>query len=581
VTQRRPRSPAIPGTPRDRTGAAGIERRAIGEISRRFDGLREEVLAIFDGIRTISVNDDAQIIRTIYALTPEEMASVSYALQAALDRWIASGKEAASVFWWSAFDEEAAHLGTAQSVANLTALSSAYASARDLQQIVFSLPYRNRVAVAQIKSYDHWTGLAAGMRATLSQIIGQAMVDGKNPRAVRDDIAAALDVSKAKAAQYAQTDITDTLRQARWAESEHAAETLGIRTGLLWTSALLPTTRPTHAARNGKVYTPQQCRDFYEVDGNRYNCFLPGTPVRGRFSAGIKSHYQGPALRLVTAGGRQLAVTPNHPVLTARGMIAAAEISEGDQLVAYRGQFEAPLGVGALNGGLIGTAIEQVFGALVQSGHQSTARVRPVDLHGDASRVDPDVDVVRSDRELVFAFDTSASKFLDNLALVLADSSASRGRPPELLVQAHLADAPDEVRRSGIGLALVDGELAHAKLLGSGSVAELDAARDEEARQAGAFDSAVARESEHRLAGVVAFDEVRDIRRFHYDGPVFDLQERSGLMLARNIVVSNCHCGQTEALLDDEGKPILSQALRDTMAAELARWKKHQEEQSP
>lgn len=273
MSRERPKNPAIPGTPKERTGAVAILRDALEEIGRRFAALLDDVMAIFDRIRAIEVRDEAaDLVRTIYSLTPQEMEATSAALREALDRWVASGRDSASIFWWAPFDEQAAQLGTAQSVANLTNLSTSYAAARNLQQVIFSAPYRSRVAMAQIKSYDHWTGLAAEARSSLSAIITRAVVDGKNPRAVRDDIAAALDVSKAKAAQYAQTDITDTLRQARWAESEYAAETLGIRTGLLWTSALLPTTRPTHAARNGKVYTPQQCRDFYEVDGNRYNC---------------------------------------------------------------------------------------------------------------------------------------------------------------------------------------------------------------------------------------------------------------------------------------------------------------------
>ncbi len=167
--------------------------------------------------------------------------------------------------------------GTAQSLANIAGLSATYAGARSLEQIVYSEAYRNRVAMAQIKSYEHWTGLSAGMRSELSQIIGRAVVDGKNPRAVRAEIAERLDVSKAKALQYAQTDITDTLRQARQAEKDFAEAEFGIELGLLWTSALKPTTRPHHAARHGKVYTTEQVREFYGRDGNRYNCYCAQT----------------------------------------------------------------------------------------------------------------------------------------------------------------------------------------------------------------------------------------------------------------------------------------------------------------
>jgi uncharacterized protein with gpF-like domain len=271
------RDPIVPGNIRDRTGTAGILRRAIAQINRRFAGLRRDVLAIWDGVRTLEVNDASTMVRTIYAMTPEEMAATSQALQEALARWIASEREPAHSFWWSVYDTEASQAGAAQSVTNLSRLSPAYGAARSLQQVVFSAPYRNRVSMAQIKSYEHWTGLSAGMRSELSQIIGRAVVDGKNPRAVRTEIAERLGVSRAKAAQYAQTDITDTLRQARIAEAEHAEQEFGLRIGMLWTSALIPTTRPWHASRNGRVYSADQVRVFYGERGNRYNCHCATT----------------------------------------------------------------------------------------------------------------------------------------------------------------------------------------------------------------------------------------------------------------------------------------------------------------
>jgi uncharacterized protein with gpF-like domain len=67
------------------------------------------------------------------------------------------------------------------------------------------------------------------------------------------------------------------LRQARIAESEYAESSLGIKTGLLWTSALLPTTRHTHAIRNGKTYSREDVKAFYSRDGNRYNCHCATT----------------------------------------------------------------------------------------------------------------------------------------------------------------------------------------------------------------------------------------------------------------------------------------------------------------
>lgn len=273
MISQRPPNPIIPGTIKDRTGSFGILRRAVREINARFAGLQTDVLAIFDSIRIYGANDTAiPVDRTIYALTPDELAATAQALQDALDRWIEAGSNTNRVAWWDQYAADASQMGAAQSVTNLTNLSPVYAAGRSLQHVIYSEPYRNRVAMAQIKSYEHWTGMEAAMRSELSQIIGRAVVDGKNPKAVRAEIMNRLDVSRSKAAQFAQTDITDTLRQARWAESDYATEQFGLDIRMLWTSALLPTTRPTHASKNGKVLTTEEVRAFYGRDGNRYNC---------------------------------------------------------------------------------------------------------------------------------------------------------------------------------------------------------------------------------------------------------------------------------------------------------------------
>lgn len=265
----RPRNPIVPGTIKDRTGAAGILRRAGAEIRKRWAGLEASVLAAFDSIPTYALNEDAKVL---YGLTPQQMEALSIDLKAALERWIANERDPAHLAWWSGYVEEASQLGTAQSVANLTQLSATYAASRALETVIYSTPYKDRLAMAQIKSMDHWTGLAATQRAELSSIMGRAVVDGKNPRAVRKEIQERLEVSKSKALSYAQSDITDTLRQARVAEAEYAEEELGIKIGLLWTSALIPTTRSWHASRSGKVFTADEVRAFYAQRGNKYNC---------------------------------------------------------------------------------------------------------------------------------------------------------------------------------------------------------------------------------------------------------------------------------------------------------------------
>jgi uncharacterized protein with gpF-like domain len=276
VIRQRPRNPIVPQNKSDRTGSAGIVRRACAQVRRRFEGLRKDLLAIFDRIPVYAMND-VRSPEVRYGLTADQLAGIADELSATLQRWIGAERDPANMMWWEPFDEEASQLGTAQSVANLRNISPVYAAARDLAQVIYSDAYRTRVRIAKFRSNEYWTGLAADQRQKLAEVIGRAVVDGKNPRVVRKEIQETLDVGKARALLFAQTDVTNTLREARVAEAEYAQAALGIKTALLWTSALLPTTRPWHASRSGRTYTPAEVKAFYAQGGNRFNCYCSTT----------------------------------------------------------------------------------------------------------------------------------------------------------------------------------------------------------------------------------------------------------------------------------------------------------------
>ena len=111
------------------------------------------------------------------------------------------------------------------------------------------------------------------------KVITDAVARGVNPRETASVISKRLDVSMSKAKTIAQTEQVGALRQAQWNETDWAADRLGLNTGLLWLSALKPTTRTWHASRHGKVYTTEEVRDFYAENGNRYNCYCSQIPV--------------------------------------------------------------------------------------------------------------------------------------------------------------------------------------------------------------------------------------------------------------------------------------------------------------
>ena len=500
--------------------------------------------------------------------------------------------------------------GTALAAFNLSGLTDDYA--RTVTQALASEPYIRRSALAGARVMEEMKGFTAETSTDLARVLMIGIQDGRNPLDLARDLRDRFSISKARAERIARTEINAALRRGRLDEAQDTQERLGIKTGMLWASALSPTTRASHARRHGQVYSVDEVRQFYGKDGNSVNCFVPGTQVAGRFVAGSKAHYEGPVVTLVTAGGNILTVTPNHPVMTTFGMIGAAEISIGDDLISYIGETENLAGVGDLNGELMNASIEDVFRSLSDLGHSSRTRVSAVDFHGDASLMDENVEIVYSERVLPVAVNASISKCLDNLAFVKSDPAhfglGSLGLdfnavdlPPSGGVGIGCVGAPFLSAREGVAHKLRGASVSPLKAMRlkagceafSGNTMLAAEAQDACARdvltmdradiQTDGFvqrvDGAESRRVEvigngpfvdanrlgdalDALSGFVARDKVVDVMFSHFSGHVYDLQEVSGLMVAQGVILSNCKCGLSEILLNDDGTPLSSNVVR-------------------
>ncbi|HFI7529073.1 TPA: phage minor head protein [Escherichia coli] len=213
----------------------------------------------------------------IYDMTPQELAELLEAVQGILDDYLLEGGE--NNQWAMDYVVAEAQRGTLEAFNNLSQQSQVYASQTTLQQLLSSPGYQNQIASARLTTFSDWKAISDASRADLTGIITDAVARGVNPRETASVISKRLDVSMSRAKNIAQTEQVGALRQAQWNETDWAADRLGLNTGLLWLSALKPTTRSWHASRHGKVYTTEEVRDFYAVNGNRYNCYCSQIPV--------------------------------------------------------------------------------------------------------------------------------------------------------------------------------------------------------------------------------------------------------------------------------------------------------------
>lgn len=130
----------------------------------------------------------------------------------------------------------------------------------------------------------------------------------------------------------------------------------------------------------------------------RTECLPGDTLVSGAVvRAAHRRWYEGPMVEVITHGGRKFSATPNHPMLTQGGWVAAGQLHQADYLVCYQGDKRAS-SPGDENVAAPPATIAQVFDAVAAVGVSERRRGAKPDFHGDGSN--RDVHVQRTHREL-------------------------------------------------------------------------------------------------------------------------------------------------------------------------------------
>lgn len=274
-------------------------------------------------------------------------------------------------------------------------------------------------------------------------------------------------------------------------------------------------------------------------DDEVINCLVGDSIVTSsQIRGATRRSYDGPVVRLWTRAGEHLSVTPNHPVLTGRGWIPAAEIQPGRDHV-YRLVGED---IGAPAPGhdpdVDHQTIAEVFDAAQNSGRGQRVRGLPVDFHGDGREAE--VEVQTPDGLLVTPDVASLSEATQQVlfmeAVVLERALAGPGLPNQLNVSSLAAAAGLLGRRDGGGVALLTKRLGGAPPT-EGHPGVLQAAPDGPAagpELLGKF--------EERHAAVVEPDEVIYVEVVPYHGHVFNLGTTTGWYRAGGLIVHNCQC---------------------------------------
>jgi hypothetical protein len=156
-----------------------------------------------------------------------------------------------------------------------------------------------------------------------------------------------------------------------------------------------------HEGWQGKVYsrsgTHAEYPSFIEKTGYGsgeglmgWNCVVGETVVSGpAICAGYRREYSGEIIILHTAGGKELSCTPNHPILTNKGWIAAGLLTKGDNVISRIPQDRINGGSPNIDQGE--TRIQDIFDSLSVNGDIVRFPSSAGYFHGDVSNGEVDV----------------------------------------------------------------------------------------------------------------------------------------------------------------------------------------------
>ena len=460
-------------------------------------------------------------------------------------------------------------------------------------------------AAAEAWARDHAATLVSQVGDTTRDLVRAAIADGTANGLSTDEIAANIEelgaFSPERSALIANTEIAAANSHGAL-EGYRAAVDDGVAVKKAWLLGADPCDICLDNADAGAIDLDEDFPSGDDAPPGHPRC-LPGDGLvlAEGITGATKRWYDGDLVVIDTAGGKQLRLTPNHPVLTPGGWVAAGLINEGSDVISSdRGEW------GALHLDLddndMPARIEDVAEAFGRSGQVFATPVptAPEDFHGDG--IGSKVAIVWTDSVLRHGADTALAEHggqpqLRAVDVIAAnhvgagahdlliegigpsscgDMGGSSLKPPLFGSETGSPQqsrigygAPDD---AGSGEPATDclsvnaipgsnGLLGVAGSVGRGDLGNwqgflpttgLDAGSSERSENNRFGNAGLPSDLGDAFTGNVFPDAIVSVRRIRFAGHVYNLQTDRGYYLASGIVVHNCECALTPVVGDDE-----------------------------
>lgn len=234
--------------------------------------------------------------------------------------------------------------------------------------------------------------LTAQATEAVRRSVIRGVIAGESPRetarAMLRRVEGAFNGGLTRALTIARTEILDASRAAAQLQQQANGDVLA---GWIWTADLSARTCPACLSLHGSQHPVSEPGPL-----GHQQCLTAGAVVSGPAALASTARWYSGEVVDVVADGHRLTVTPNHPVLTTAGWVAAGDLREGHELVCGTGRERPTAGSGPDDHQVparIEDVVQAVGGTLPMSSVSMPTTAE--DFHGDG--VGSEVHVVRAD----------------------------------------------------------------------------------------------------------------------------------------------------------------------------------------
>ena len=278
-------------TDADPTGQRVNRARTTRRLSAKLEIARREIMVLFRRVprsrrQVKKIVNESQVVYD-YDLTPEQSEALQADIRRIIDEQLLEtrGDTMPPGWWYQPEVELPTRQGTLEELIQfnqlialaitlgMTGLGGIPPQRITPEMVLSSRQYLASLRNVYMENFQVIKTLSDQTASQTIRVINTGIRVGSTPTDIAKDINERFDVSKSNAKRISNTEVNRAYTDAKLRATKTAGDISGLRSAVRHISALKKTTRPSHAARHGKVFSVEDQRIWWDSGSNRINCF--------------------------------------------------------------------------------------------------------------------------------------------------------------------------------------------------------------------------------------------------------------------------------------------------------------------